>query len=163
MARVLVVGCGCRGGELAIALLERGYTVRGTSRRRVRLGEIEALGAEPALADPDRLATLLPNLEGVSALCWLMGNATGEPEAVAALHDARLEALAESLVDTHVRGLVYEAAGTADPAALARGAEIATAAQAAHRMPVALIETPPADHAGWLADAVRAVDEVLAA
>ena len=71
MARVLVVGCGCRGGELAIALLERGYAARGTSRRQVRLGEIEALGAEPALADPDRLATLLPHLEGVSALCWL--------------------------------------------------------------------------------------------
>jgi nucleoside-diphosphate-sugar epimerase len=163
MARVLVVGCGCRGAELAVALLERGYAVRGTSRRGERLSAIESLGAEAVLADPDRLATLLPHLEGVSALCWLMGNATGAPDAVAALHGERLRSLAESLVDTHVRGLVYEAAGSVHPDALERGAEIARAAGAAHRMPVAVVETDPADQARWLSDAARAVDELFAA
>src|SRR3989442_5790565 len=122
MARVLVVGCGCRGGGLARALLARGYSVRGTSRRSEHLTRIEALGAEAVLADPGRLTTLLPHLEGVSALCWLMASAAGDRESVAALHGARLQALVESLVGTHVRGLVYEAAGSVSAPILPEGA-----------------------------------------
>ena len=33
------------------------------------------------VADPDRLATLVPRLAGVSAVCWLLGSAEGAPQA----------------------------------------------------------------------------------
>src|SRR5438876_9835629 len=95
MARVLIVGCGCRGRALATALIAEGHAVRGTSRRLESLGEMEATGAEAVVADPDRLATILPQLEGVSTVCWLVGS-------------VRLESLLERLVDTPVRGFVYE-------------------------------------------------------
>jgi prephenate dehydrogenase len=54
MARALIVGCGCRGRELGMALIERGWVVRGTTRDQAGLAAIEAVGIEPALADPDR-------------------------------------------------------------------------------------------------------------
>src|SRR2546423_7643976 len=116
MARVLVVGCGCRGEALALRLTERGHAVRGTTRRPDRVAELESRGIEAVRADPDRLATLMPLIEGVSALCWLMGSAAGPLDQVAALHGERLGSLLESLIDTHVRGFVYERAGTAGPA-----------------------------------------------
>lgn len=53
--------------------------------------------------DPERLATLTPRLEGISVLCWLLGDTESE-----ALHGDRLVALLEYLVDTPVRGVVYE-------------------------------------------------------
>jgi uncharacterized protein YbjT (DUF2867 family) len=96
MARILIVGCGCRGQELTRELRERGHVVRGTTRKEERRAAIEAAGAEAAIADPDRLGTVLPHLPGVSAICWLAGDSP------------RLEPLAETLVDTHVRGLVCE-------------------------------------------------------
>jgi nucleoside-diphosphate-sugar epimerase len=164
MARVLIVGCGCRGQRLAAGLSKRGHAVRGTTRSPDRLAAIEAAGAEAVLADPDRLGTLLPALQGTSVLCWLMGTAAADdPEAVEALHDARLSSVLETLVDTHVRGAVYEAAGTVTPAAFERGSEIARRASETYRMPVALVSVAPADPDGWLADALRAVDAVLSA
>jgi NADP-dependent 3-hydroxy acid dehydrogenase YdfG len=147
---------------LARALVQSGHAVRGTTRREDRLAAIEATGAEAVLADPNRLGTLLPELQGVSVLCWLMGTAAAdEPEAVAALHGERLDALLETLVDTHVRGAVYEAAGTVAPAMLERGSQIARRAGETYRMPVALVSVPPGDPQGWMADAVRAVNAVL--
>jgi nucleoside-diphosphate-sugar epimerase len=96
MARVLIIGCGCRGQELTRELRKRGHVVRGTTRSDARLAAIEAAGAEGAIADPERLGTVLPHLQGVSAVCWLAGDSP------------RLEALAETLIDTHARGLVCE-------------------------------------------------------
>ncbi len=109
MARLLIVGCGCRGQALAAALEE--HAVRGTTRSPERLPELEAAGIEGVVADPDRLATLVPALAGVTVVCWLMGTAGGSPE----VHGDRLQTLMEHLVDTPVRGLVYEAAGSVDP------------------------------------------------
>jgi hypothetical protein len=106
LARILIVGCGCRGRELAAALVEQGHAVRGTTRSRERCAQIEAAGAEAVVADPDRLGSLLHQIEGVSVLCWLLGPVDGD--AGAALHGPRLESMFEALVDTHVRGVVYE-------------------------------------------------------
>ena len=85
MARILLIGCGCRGQALARELCVEGHVVRGTTRDRERLPAIEASGAEAVLADPNRLATLMPALDGASAACWLMGTAS-DP----ALHGPRL-------------------------------------------------------------------------
>jgi hypothetical protein len=45
-------------------------------------------------------------VEGVSVLVWLLGSVAGE--AAATLHGPRLESMLEALVDTPVRGVVYE-------------------------------------------------------
>lgn len=82
MARILVLGAADRAGELA------------ASGHVVETGEG---------VDPDRLATLTPRLEGVTVVCWMFGDSGHEP-----LHGDRLAALVEYLVDTPVRGLVYE-------------------------------------------------------
>jgi uncharacterized protein YbjT (DUF2867 family) len=157
MARVLIVGCGCRGQELARELRAAGHAVRGTTRDRARFPAIEAAGAEPYLGDPDRIATLMEALTGVTIVCWLMGTAAGAPE----LHDGRLRMLWEKLVDTPVRGVVYEAAGPLDPAVYARGREVAAAAHATWMIPLELLEDDPADHAAWRHGAALGVTSLL--
>jgi hypothetical protein len=72
-----------------------------------------------------------------------MATAAGEP---------RLGSLLEKLVDTPVRGFVYESAGAVPQAV--RAAE-------RRRIPVELLEHDPADHAGWLAAAGEAVRRLL--
>ena len=156
MARVLIVGCGCRGRSLTAALLADGHAVRGTTRAETGLAEIEAVGAEGVVADPDRLGTILVQLAGVTLICWLMGSATGAGD----LHGPRLETLLERLVDTPVRGIVYEAAGSVEPALLATGAAAVRAAAERWRLPAEVVETDPSDHAEWL-DAMRAAVERL--
>jgi hypothetical protein len=112
------------------------------------------------VADPDRLATLLPAIEGVSAICWLMGSAFGSPEAEA-VNGPRLGSLLEHLVDTPVRGFVYEAAGPAGTETLERGAAIARAAAGRYRMRVETVEADPSQHHAWLGAARGAVARVL--
>jgi uncharacterized protein YbjT (DUF2867 family) len=163
VARILIVGCGCRGRELAAALIEDGHRVRGTTRDADRLPEVEAACGEASVADPDLLGTLLPLLEGVSVVCWLMGSADGPADAIAALHGPRLASLLAKLVDTPVRGLVYEAAGTVSAPLLAEGGVIARAAAVTYRMPVQVVEEGPADVAAWVASMRAAVGDVLGA
>jgi nucleoside-diphosphate-sugar epimerase len=157
MARVLVVGCGCRGRSLAGALRADGHAVRGTTRSADRLDEIEAAGVEAVVADPDRLGTIMAQLAGVTVVCWLMGTAARAPE----LHGPRLETLLERLVDTPVRGIVYEAAGSVEPARLAAGAAAVRAAAERWRMPAEVVEADPAEHAAWLAAMRAAVGRLL--
>jgi hypothetical protein len=157
VARVLIVGCGCRGRSLATVLLADGHAVRGTTRDRGRSAAIEESGAEAVVADPDRLGTLMPALVGVSVICWLMGSAGDAP----AINGERLQALAERLVDTHVRGLVYEAAGPAGAALLGPGAEIVKTAAAIWHMPVEVVADDPADHRAWRAAMRAAVGRIL--
>jgi uncharacterized protein YbjT (DUF2867 family) len=153
VARVLLVGCGCRGQALAGALVEAGHAVRGTTRDPARLAAIEAAGAEAVIADPDRLGTLMAPLAGVSALCWLMGSAD-----VPALHAERLGSLLEHVVDTPVRGFVYEAARSEQ---LRGGAALVAQASERWRIPAEVVAADPADHAAWLGAMTAAVERVL--
>ena len=162
MARVLIVGCGCRGQALARALRERGHAVRGTTRTEGRRTAIEAAGAEVWIGDPDRIATISYALADVTILCWLMGSAEGPAEQVGALHGSRLRMLLERSIDTTVRGLLYEAAGSVDAGLLAAGSETVRAACDYSEIPHALLDADPADHDAWLAAALRAVDGLLA-
>jgi nucleoside-diphosphate-sugar epimerase len=162
MARVLIVGCGCRGQALARALREQGHAVRGTTRTEQRRAAIEAAGAEVWIGDPDRIATISYALADVTILCWLMGSADGPAERVEALHGSRLRMLLERTIDTTVRGLLYEAAGSVDRALLAGGAETVRAACGRSEIPHALLDADPADHAAWLAAALGAIEELLA-
>jgi nucleoside-diphosphate-sugar epimerase len=162
MARVLIVGCGCRGRALARELRASGHAVRGTTREPANAAAIAAAGAEPNVGDPDRVATLMLALDGVTIVCWLLGTATGDPERVAALHDGRLRMLWEKLVDTPVRGVVHEAAGPLPPDVLARGRAVAEAAHGTWRIPLVVLDADPADHGAWLAAARGAVAGLLA-
>jgi uncharacterized protein YbjT (DUF2867 family) len=135
VARVLIVGCGCRGQALARELVAAGHVVRGTTREPARTDAIAAAGAEPYLGDPDRVATLMDALAGVTVVCWLLGRV---PDAD--LHGGRLRMLFARLVDTPVRGVVYERA-------LPEGEAIARDAAERWRIPVAVIE-PGDDVAG---------------
>jgi hypothetical protein len=155
------VGCGCRGRELGRDLAADGHAVRGTSRHPEGLAAIEADGLEPVEADPDRLATLVGSLAGVTVVCWLLGTATGDGEAVRALHTSRLESLLGTLVDSGARGLVYEAGGSVDPDVLAEGAAHVREAGARNRMPVEVVDADPADVPFWLAQMRSAVDAIL--
>jgi nucleoside-diphosphate-sugar epimerase len=159
LARVLIVGCGCRGGALGAALASAGHAVRGTSRSPERLGELEKTGIEGVAADPDRLGTLMPALAGVTVVCWLLGSAEDSPD----VHGPRLRSLMEHLVDTPVRGLVYEAAGTVDTALLADGASIVREASHTWHIPVEIVDTDPASHDDWLEAMKAAVDRLLIA
>ena len=159
MARVLIVGCGCRGQALGAALAGAGHAVRGTSRSPERVGELEGLGIEGVVADPDRLGTVMPALGGVTVVCWLMGSAQASPD----VHGARLRSLVEHLVDTPVRGLVYEAAGTVDAALLAEGASIVHEASHTWHIPVEMVDTEPTSPGDWLEAMKAAVDRLLAA
>jgi nucleoside-diphosphate-sugar epimerase len=154
MARVLIVGCGCRGQALARALGEAGHAVRGTSRSPARHADIEAAGAEAVTADPDRLATLMPAIEGVTVVCWLMGTAAGS-----ALHAERLESMLEHIVDTPVRGLVYETGGMERPQGIAAARRTAQT----YAMPVEVVETDPSEQKAWTYATAAAVERVLSA
>jgi uncharacterized protein YbjT (DUF2867 family) len=73
VARVLIVGCGCRGVELARSLMAEGHAVRGTTRRPERAQELRALGIDPWVGDPDRVGSLVYAQDNVTVLCWLLG------------------------------------------------------------------------------------------
>jgi homoaconitase/3-isopropylmalate dehydratase large subunit len=162
LARCLIIGCGCRGLSLGERLRTDGHTVRGTTRDRGHVEAIEAAGIEPHVGDPDRVATLAPALDHVTVACILLGSATGSPERLAALHRTRLDMLLSRMLDTTVRGIIYEASGTVEDAVLREGARHVLAACEASMIPCALLEADPADHRGWLSDAHRAVTNLLA-
>jgi uncharacterized protein YbjT (DUF2867 family) len=160
MARVLIVGCGGRGQALARDLSAAGHAVRGTTREPARAEAIRAAGAEPYVGDPDRIATLMDALVGTTIVCWLMGSAEG-PNAQD-LHGGRLRMLCEKLVDTPVRGLVYEAGGSVPFAWRQEGELIARAARATWNIPLEVVERDPSECDAWRADMAAAVERLLA-
>jgi uncharacterized protein YbjT (DUF2867 family) len=161
VARALIVGCGCSGRALGSELVEEGWAVRGTSRDAEGLAAIEAAGIEPARADPERPATVLDLVDDVAVLIWLLGSATGDAGNVAAIHGPRLESLLERLVETPVRGFVYEGVGTVDAKLLAGGAELCQNAESTWRIPVAVTETQRSSGPAWVAELENAVVELL--
>lgn len=146
---------------LARALADRGDAVRGTTRDPAKLSAVESAGAEPVLADPDRVATLIGALDHVTVACILLGSATGPPEQLRALHGTRLEMLLTKLVDTTVRGLVYEARGTVGSEILTEGARQVLAFGERSLARTALLEAESAVPGEWLAAALEAVERTV--
>jgi uncharacterized protein YbjT (DUF2867 family) len=152
VARVLIVPCGCRGRALAGRLSAAGHAVRGTTREPAHVDAIRAAGAEPYVGDPDRIGTLMEALTGVTVVCWLMGTVP-----VPELHGPRLRMMLERLVDTPVRGVVYEPARGALPG----GEPVAREAAETWRIPLEILGGDPLDHASWLTAAATAVERLL--
>lgn len=161
MARILIVGCGCRGRELARALVAEGHAVRATSRSEESRAAIEQTGAEFHRGDPDRIGTLTYALDGTTILVWLMGSATGSRAQLGALHGTRLQMLLERTIDTTVRGLVYEVAGTVPAVLLAEGADIVARACEYSEIPFTLLRAAPGDPVAWRPAALAAVYGLL--
>jgi uncharacterized protein YbjT (DUF2867 family) len=152
MARVLIVGCGCRGRAFAGRLVAAGHAVRGTTRDPARQEAIRVAGAEPYVGDPDRIATLMEALTGVTVVAWLLGT-TAVPE----LHGPRLRMMLERVVDTPVRGVLYEPA----PAPAGGGEAVAREAAETWRIPLEVLDPAPLGHDAWLEAAAAAVERLL--
>lgn len=136
--------------------------MRGTSRGEGGLAAIEAAGIEAAVADPERPGTLLDLVGDVAVVHYMLGSVTGPDELLAAIHGPRLERLLERLVDTPVRGFVYEASGSVDAAVLGGGADLVRAAAATWRIPVEVVTADPTDSSRWRREMVGATRAVLA-
>jgi nucleoside-diphosphate-sugar epimerase len=162
VARALIVGCGCRGRALGARLAERGWAVRGTSRAEAGLESIAAAGIEPAAADPARPGTILEQVGDVALVYWLLGSAGGDGDDVAMLNGERLEHLLRRLVDTPVRGFVYEAAGTVPADRLRLGEGVVDRASRTWHIPTAVLRGDPRDHDSWVDEAADAATRLLA-
>ena len=114
------------------------------------------------MGDPDVVGTLVRSFEHVSVACVLLGSAEGTPAQLAALHGTRLEMLLARMLDTTVRGIVYEASGSVDRDVLAAGAALVRERCEDSRIPYALLGAALADHRAWTAAAVAAVHSTLA-
>lgn len=161
MARCLIIGCGCRGRALAAELIARGHAVRGTTRDEAQVAAIEAIGAEAFIGDPDVIGTLTRALEHVTVAVILLGSAAGPTAQLAALHGTRLDMLLTRMIDTTVRGIVYEAAGTVDRELLDAGAIRVGARCEDSRIPYAVLRAAAARQPAWTVAAVGAVQHVL--
>lgn len=161
MARILIVGGGCRGLELTRALVDAGHAVRVTTRGEHGRAAIEATGAQCWIGDPDRIASLRLALDGVTIAGWLLGTASGAPEAVQALHGSRLRFMLGQLIDTTVRGLIYEAAGSVDAEILTGAAALAREQCELNSIPLEVLTADPSDGATWLMQAGAAVSRLL--
>ncbi len=165
MARILIVGGGCRGRRLASALVgeEHGaHAVRITTRAESGRAAIEQAGAEGWVGTPARLATLRGALDSVAVVCWLLGTAKGSSEELRALYSTRLEFFLSQAIDTTVRGFVYEGTGVkVAPEILAAGEQIVRRAGQRNSIPLAFVRADIEEPDAWQRDARAAVEGLL--
>jgi NAD(P)H-binding len=159
--RVLLVGGGCRGLALARVLIADGHAVRAVTRHEARRPAIEAAGAECWIGDPGVVGTLRYALESVTILVWALGTARGPAHEVAALHGSRLEMMLGRVIDSTVRGVVYEVAGPVGDEVLAAGAAALRRACQCNEIPYALVVENPHDADAWNAAARQSIDRLL--
>jgi hypothetical protein len=161
MARILIIGGGQRGVWLAGKVGEQGHASRILTREQERRAEIEAAGAQCVIGTPDRLATMVGALDGVTIACWLLGCASGGEEQVRALHDLRLRSFMVKTIDTTIRGVIYEAAGSVPADVLSKGSRIATEVAEINQIPLAVLRSDPAQRESWRSEAHGAVEALL--
>jgi hypothetical protein len=162
VARILVVGGGCRGRELAGWLTGQGHAARITTRSQETGAEIEAAGAECWPGTPERLATLRGAFDGVTIACWLLAGARGPRQELDELHTERLEFFLTQMIDTNVRGFVYEARGSTPAAeALGQGEEIARRLCERNAIPLRVLDREAVEGTLWQQRARSAIGELL--
>jgi len=159
--RALLIGGGCRGLGLIENLVADGHAVRAATRHEANRARIEQAGAECWIGDPDVVGTLRYALENVTILVWALGTAAGTAQEVAALHGPRLHMMLSKTIDTTVRGVVYEAAGTVDPPTLAAGAAELRRTCERNEIPFAILDEQPAHRDAWITVARQAIDGLL--
>ncbi|HMH47416.1 MAG TPA: hypothetical protein VK538_06825 [Solirubrobacteraceae bacterium] len=178
MARILIVGGGCRGRSFAARMVGQGHAVRASTRTQSGRAAIEASGAECWVGTPDRLSTLRGALENVTIACWMLAAVSGPPEQVRALHSTRLQFFLGQAIDTTVRGVIYDAAPpraasdripplAVDADVLAGGERIVRELTARNAIPLVVLGADAGrdeddDDGCWIAAAAAAVDALLA-
>ena len=136
--------------------------MRITSRSPQAREEIERVGAECWPGTPERLATLRGALDGVTVACWLLAGAAGAAGELEELHTVRLEFFLTQMIDTTVRGFVYEGRGTTSAAAaLAEGEQIARRMCERNAIPLAVLDRTAAEGDLWQQQARAAIEQLL--
>jgi hypothetical protein len=130
-----------------------GHTARIVTRSEARRGEIEAVGAECYIGDPNRLGTLRGALAGVTVACWLLATAAGSPEELRELHLSRLPAFLGAAVDSPLRGFVYEAPS--------EGAQLVEDLARRNAIAVSALTADPRERDSWLRAARAALSTFL--
>ena len=98
----------------------------------------------------------------VTLVFWLLGSAVGEPEVIAAVHGPRLERLIEKLVDTPVRGFVYEAAGRVQRRApRARRARSSATRRSGGESRSQVVAQDPGDWEAWTEAMLAAAERLI--
>jgi hypothetical protein len=161
LARALLLGCGCCARGAGAILLERGWGVRGTSRSAEGLEAIAAAGIEPAEADPDRVGSLTRLLGDVTVVAWLLSGSPADPDRLRSLNGERLGSLLAALVDTPVRGVVYEALPPAAGAAADSGRALVEDAESRWRIPTRTVVAERSQPDAWAAAVADAVEAVV--
>ena len=161
MARILIIAGGARGRAPAPDLVAEGHAVRITTREESGRAAIEAVGAQCWIGTPDRIATLRYALDSVTLACWLLGNACGNPAALQALHGSRLEFFVSQTIDTTVRGLIYEAAGSVAATTLEAGRVAIRERAAFNAIPLGVLDADPRDRDAWSEQARATIARLL--
>jgi hypothetical protein len=146
----MLVGCGCCARGAGGLLVAEGWAVRGTSRGETGREAIAGAGLEAAEADPDRVGSVVELLGDVTVLAWLLGD-LADAEAVQTLNGPRLGSLLEKVVDTPVRGFVFEAPAGGE------GVELVEDAVSRWHVPAEIVRADRSDASGWAAAVAAAV------
>ena len=128
---------------MAAEISSEGNAVRIVTRTEAGRAEIEGVGAECVIGDPNRLGTLRGVLEGVTVACWLMGTATGSPQELRELHVSRLPAFLGQAIDSTMRGFLYEAP-------VPEGARAAQEVAARNAIAAVALTADPHDQDSWI-------------
>jgi hypothetical protein len=156
VARLLILGGGCRGRQLAAEVVSEGHAARIVTRSEVGRETIEATGSQCFVGDPNRLGTLRGALEGVTVACWLLATATGSSEELNDMYLSRLPAFLGAAVDSTMRGFVYEApAGAAGvdgefASAIGEGGRAVEDVAARNAISIAALTADPHDVDLWM-------------
>ncbi len=95
-------------------------------------------------------------------LVWALACASGDDqEKVDALHGSRLSMMLERTIDTTVRAVVYEGAGSLPAATLAEGRAVVERLCRKNEIPYAILQADGADADGWANAAEAAILELL--
>jgi hypothetical protein len=163
LARVLIIEGGDRALRLAELLVEEGHAVRLTTDDEDRREAITDLGAECWIGTPARLATLRAAIENVSVVCWLLAEMPADNGQLSDLHTSRLEFFLGQIIDSTVRGFVYETLGTTVPTELReRSTAIAQDICMRNLIPLQIVDADPSAQE-WLESARGAIASVLGA
>ena len=148
MARVLIVGCGCRGRALARDLRAAGHAVRGTTRDpAAHRGRSRPRAPSPTSAIPTAIATLMDALAGVTVR--LLADGDGERRAGARGGAARrppADAVGEARRHAGARRGARGGRAAAGRRPGARAATWRGRRTTTWRIPLELLEVDPADH-----------------
>lgn len=130
---------------MAAEIISEGHAVRIVTRSEAGRGEIETVGAECVIGDPNRLGTLRGVLEGVTVACWLLATATGSPDEVRELHVSRLPAFLGQAIDSTMRGFLYEA-----PDLVNEGSRLVEEVASRNAIPAVALTADPRDRNAWI-------------